>query len=105
MADRIKRVERIRGKGRLTGGGHVYVVGYVIDVYQKYAGSVPTLRFATGHLAGIRAGDVVHAMLHTSLDLELEGTRHVQVSLRTLDGDFDVAGPIATAPEKKKAAE
>jgi len=48
---------------------------------------------------------VVHAMLHTSLDLELEGTRHVQVSLRTLDGDFDVAGPIATAPEKKKAAE
>ena len=75
MADRIKRVERIRGKGRLTGGGHVYVVGYVIDVYQKYAGSVPTLRFATGHLTGIRAGDVVHAMLHTSLDLELEGTR------------------------------
>jgi len=100
-----QHADGIRGKGRLTGGGHVYVVGYVIDVYQKYAGSVPTLRFATGHLTGIRAGDVVHAMLHTSLDLELEGTRHVQVSLRTLDGDFDVAGPIATAPERKKAAE
>ena len=46
---------------------------------------------------GIRAGDLVHAMLHTSVDLELGDTRHVQVSLRTLDGDFEVTGLIALA--------
>ena len=52
MANWVERIERIRGKGRLTSGGHIYSVGYVIDVYQKYAESVPTLRFAKGHSAG-----------------------------------------------------
>jgi hypothetical protein len=103
MASRVERVERIRGNGRLTGGGYVYVVGYAIDVYQKYAGSVPTLRFATGHFTGMKVSDLV-AILRMSLDLELQDTRHAQVFLKSLDGDFDVTGPIALAPEKKKGA-
>jgi hypothetical protein len=87
ITDHVWTVRDPRKRSAHEDCGHVYVVGYVINVYQKYAGSVPTLRFAKGHLTGIRAGDLVHAMLHASLDLELEGTRHVQVSLRTLDGD------------------
>lgn len=106
MAKRVERVERIRGNGRLTeAGGYIHRVSYVIDVYQEYAESVPTLRFATGHLTGMTAGDFAHAMLPgTALDLELQDTRHAQVLLKNLDGDFEVTGPIAPAPEKKKGA-
>jgi len=102
MANRVERIERIRGKGRLTGGGHIYIVDYVIDVHQKYAESVPTLRFAKGHLTGMKAGDLVHAIsLRTALDLELQDARHAQVLLNNLDGDFDMTGPIAPAPKQK----
>jgi|SRR5215813_7517602 len=95
MANWVERIERIRGKGRLTGGCHIYSVGYAIDVYQKYTESVPTVRFAKGHFTGMKAGDLAHAMLPlTALDLELEDARHVQVRLKNMDGDFDVTGPI-----------
>jgi hypothetical protein len=99
----VERIERIRGKGRLIGGKHVYSVGYAIDVYQKYAESVPTFRFAKGHLTGMKAGDLAHAMLPlAALDLELQDARHAQVLLKNLDGDFDVTGPIAPLPAKKE---
>jgi len=103
MPNWVERIERIRGKGRLTGGGHIYSVEYVIDVYQKYSDSVPTLRFAKGHLSGMKAGDLVHALLpHTPLDLELQDARHAQISLKNLDGDFDATGLIA--PTRAKGA-
>jgi hypothetical protein len=41
-----------------AGGTRSYVVSYVIDVYQKYAGSVPTLRFATGRFTGMKVSDL-----------------------------------------------
>jgi hypothetical protein len=70
-------------------------------VYQKYAESVPTFRFAKGHLTGMKAGDLAHAMLPlAAFDLELQDARHAQVLLKNLDGDFDVTGPIAPVPAK-----
>ena len=102
MPNWVERIERIRGKGRLTGGTHVYSVGYAIDVYQKYDESVPRFRFAKGHLTGMKAGDLAHAMLPlTALDLELQDARHAQVILKNLDGDFDVTGPIALLVKQK----
>ena len=105
MATRVEHVERIRGKGRLTeaGGGHIHSVDYVIDVYQKYAESVPTLKSANGHLTGMKTGDLALAMLPgKALDLTLQDSRHAQVILKNLDGDFDVTGAIRPAPEQKR---
>jgi hypothetical protein len=97
----VERIERIRGKGRLIGGNHVYSVGYAIDVYQTYAESVPTFRFAKGHLTAMKVGDLAHEMPLAALDLELQDARHAQVLLTNLEGDFDVTGPIAPVPAKK----
>src|SRR5258706_11086875 len=61
MSNWVERIERIRGKGRLR-AGHIYSVGYMIDLFQKYSESTPTQRFARGHLTGMRAGDIAHAI-------------------------------------------
>jgi hypothetical protein len=98
MATRLEHVERISGKGRLAVGGHIYSVGYVIDVYQKYFESTPLLASARGRLAGMSAAELRQAISLKALDLELEDARHAQIILKNPDGDFDVTGPIA-APE------
>ena len=102
MATRVEHLERISGKGRLTAGENVYVVSYVINVYQKYADSTPLLRFVKGRLTGLNVVEFVGAMSPLkTLDLELQDARHAQIILKNPDGDFDVSGPISPPPAKE----
>ena len=106
MAIRIEHVELIRGKGRISSGGNIYSVGYVIDVCQKFNGSVPLLKSATGRLTGkpgkLVPGELVHGMLGTALDLELQDGRHARIFLKNLGGDFQVTGLIEPAAKEKR---
>jgi hypothetical protein len=106
VAIRIEHVELISGEGRISSGGNIYSVGYVIDVYQKFNESIPLLKSATGRLTAkpgeLVSGELVLGMLGTALDLELQDGRHARIFLKNLDGDFDVAGSIDPAPKKRK---
>jgi hypothetical protein len=83
VATRIKHVEQISGKGRLTVGENVYPVGYVIDVYQKYADSTPLMRVIKGHLTRLNVVEFVRAMSPLKpMDLELQDARHAQIILK-----------------------
>jgi hypothetical protein len=41
-------------------------------------------------------------MLGTALDLELQDGRRARIFVKNLDGDFQVTGPIESAPKKGK---
>ena len=58
MAIRLEHVELIRGEGRISSGGNIYSVGYVIDVYQKFNESIPLSKSATGRLTA-KPGELV----------------------------------------------
>ena len=87
MAIRIEHVELIRGEGRISSGGNIYSVGYVIDVYQKFNESIPLSKSATGRLTAkpgeLVPGELVHGMLGTALDLELQDGRRARIFVRT----------------------
>jgi hypothetical protein len=100
VAIRIEHVELIRGEGWISSGGNIYSVGYVIDVYQKFNESIPLLKSTPGRLTAkpveLVSGELVHGILGTALDLELQYGRHARIFVKNLDGDFEVAGRIQT---------
>jgi len=91
---RTEQIETLFGNGLVRLSDRYAPVRYVIRVFQEFAGSVPTLKSATGGM-NLPAGDVARAMMDQKpVELELEDGRKAMILFTELDGVFTVTGPL-----------
>ena len=76
-------------------------MGYVIDVYQKFNESIPSRNLPPAASRQSPANSYMECS-GTALDLELQDGRRARIFVKNLDGDFQVTGPIESAPKKGK---
>ena len=97
MTARTSLVETARGRGYLTAGDGVttYSVGYFVQVFQQYVGSVATLRFVHGRLTTLSEPETAKLMKGmwteqglVRLTLELQDGRRVKILINDSHGTF-----------------